>query len=354
MAEVIGLGMTHFPPFMGPDEAFSRAFHRMLASPAMNPKMKDPANWPADLREEYGDDKGRAAAARHREKIVEGLRTVRAALDEFRPDVVLVWSDDQYENFRETVVPAYCVKAYGDLELTPWANAEQSVFAHTNVWGEGPDRVFRMTGAREIGKKLTTALLEQGFDVAYAYEPGFEDGLPHAWMNTLMYLDYDRTGFDYPVLPVAVNGYGRFVISHKGRYPDLTRSVEPDDLDPPAPQPWRTFDFGAACARFLRDSPWRVALVASSSWSHGFLARANHFLYPDIESDQRRYQALVEGRYDEWRSVPLAELEAYGAGEVLNWVCLAGAANELGLRVRWSSLVTSRIFNSNKCFAVLS
>ena len=35
----------------------------------------------------------------------------RAALDAFNPDFVLMWGDDQYENFREDIIPAYCISA---------------------------------------------------------------------------------------------------------------------------------------------------------------------------------------------------------------------------------------------------
>ena len=51
----------------------------------------------------------------------------------------------------------------------------------------------------------------------------------------------------------------------------------------------------------MRESPWRVALIASSSWSHAFLTDKNHQLYPDIEADRRLYEALRVGDYDTWR-----------------------------------------------------
>lgn len=353
MGDIIGLGITHFPPLMGPDSAFSRAFHRMLANPGMPEHLRDPANWPAELREQYGDDQGAAAAADHRSRIVAGLRRVRAALDDFDPDVVLIWADDQYENFREGGVPAYCVQAFGDMTLHPWKDGEQAEFADDNVWGEDADRVLEFRGAHDIGKKVTEGLLASGFDVAYSYEPLFHAGLSHAFMNSLLYLDYDRTGFDYPVLPIAVNCYGRFVVSHRGRYPDLTESVDLDDLDPPAPQPWRCYDFGKAVARVLADSPWRVAIIASSSWSHGFLTRKHNFLYPDVDADRAVYEQFSAGNFPALRALSQRDVEDSGQQELLNWVCLSGAAEELGLSVEWSDLVTTRLFNSDKCLAVL-
>jgi hypothetical protein len=338
---------------MGPDAGFTFALERMLTDPGMPEELKDPANWPAEMRAEFDDDRGAAAATVHRERVVEGLRQVRRAIDEFEPDVVLVWADDQYENFREGGIPAFCVEAFEDMVLHPWRDGEQSRYAENNVWGEGPEHTVKFRGAPAFGKRIVGDLLDAGFDVAYAYESQFPAGLSHAFLNTLLFLDYDRQGFDYPVLPIAVNCYGRFVISHRGRFPDLTASVELEDLDPPPPQPWRCFDFGAACGRIVAASGMRVAVVASSSWSHGFLTRKNNFLYPDLAADEAAYEAFRNGRFSEWRTMSRDAIEQSGQPEILNWVCLAGAAAELGLEVDWSDLATTQIFNSNKCFAVL-
>ena len=115
-------------------------------------------------------------------------------------------------------------------------------------------------------------MLTEGIDVAYAYKP-LQHTLGHAFSNSVLYLDYDRKGFDYPVVPFAVNAYGRWLVASSGVPMSPTSAGdlgELDELDPPAPQPWRCFDVGAAVARALEKSPWRVAVVASSSWSHSF------------------------------------------------------------------------------------
>jgi len=54
----------------------------------------------------------------------------------------------------------------------------------------------------------------------------------------------------------------------------------------PAPSPARCFDLGQALARALKPSPWRIALIATASFSHAFLTKKNHFFYPDMESDR--------------------------------------------------------------------
>src|SRR5437763_8272725 len=84
---------------------------------------------------------------------------------------------------------------------------------------------------------------------------------------------------------------------------------------PPGPNPRRCFDIGAATAKALADSPWRVALIASSSWSHAFLTPKNHYLYPDNASDRARFDELASGKLARWRELSTAEIEAAGQQE---------------------------------------
>ena len=105
--------------------------------------------------------------------------------------------------------------------------------------------------------------------------------------------------------------------------------VHADEPDPPSPSPRRCFEVGQATARVLRDSPWRVVMMASSSWSHAFLTEKNFWAYPDLEADRALLEHLKSGDYDKWKDVDLSSIEASGQQEVLNWFCLVGAMSEL-------------------------
>ena len=171
-------------------------------------------------------------------------------------------------------------------------------------------------------------------------------------LNTLLFLDYDRKGFDIPVVPFAVNCYGSKVISNRGGilpHKENGKFLEPD---PPGPSIKRCMQVGAATARALMQSPWRVALVASSSWSHAFLTEKNHFLWPDIDSDRAMFEALQAGDYDAWKDVSTPQIEAAGQQELLNWACLLGAMAELERKPEVLDYVETYVFNSNKCMAV--
>lgn len=351
MAEILGIGLSHYPPFCLPDSEMSGILRWTLQDPAIPAKEKDPANWPARMREEWGDDFGARAAAEHRRQCIAGFDRVRAALDAFAPDVLIIIGDDQYENFRDDVIPPFTVCAFDDIDLRPWSHAQASSLMKEkkNVWGEDESLCYRLRGRPDIAKHLATGLIERDFDVAYAYKPLHHPSVAHAFTNAILYLDYHRKGFDHPTICLPLNCYGRRVIATRGF---LSRNWSDIEFDPPSPSPKRCMQLGAAMAQVLRESPWRVALLASSSWSHAFLCDATWRIRPDTPADRRLYAALREGRYDEWRGTTLQAVEAAGQQEVLNWFVLAGAMEATGSKLDWSQLVETDVFNSNKVFAV--
>jgi len=148
VGEILGLGLTHYPPLVGRDENMAGILRTILRDPGLPERYRDPANWPAPMRREYGDDGGTASAAAHRAWLVRHFRDARKTLDDFRPDVVVIWGDDQHENFTDDVIPPFCVLAYDAVE----ARHRNRDVETPNVWGEGPDTVFRITGHREAGK----------------------------------------------------------------------------------------------------------------------------------------------------------------------------------------------------------
>jgi len=345
LAEILGLGITHYPG-LTPRAARPTSLLRLLQDPGLPEPLRTPQGWPEVMRREWGNDQGAAFAAQHRTVVADEIRRARTVLDEFKPDFVVIWGDDQYENFREDVVPGFCVLAYDEMELKPWAKPG----IPANFWGEAEDTTFRVRGHREGAKHLASSLIEQDFDVAYAYKP-LHQTLGHAFSNSVLYLDWDRRGFDVPVVPFSVNCYGRRLIPLKGYMELLANPVSERDFDPPSPSPSRCFDLGAACARALADSPWRVALIASSSWSHAFLTRKHHYLYPDTPADRVLYEALRAGDFAAWRGTSLAQVEDAGQQELLNWFCLVGAMAELGRRPDYSVFIETCIMNSNKVIA---
>lgn len=343
MAEILGVGMTHYPGMVF-NGSLSGVLERTLQQAAVPAGVKDPNTWPAGMRAEWENKS--AAEVEHRDRHLRAFRQIRTAIDEFNPDVVVIWGDDQYENFRETIVPPFCIHIFDEQACQPFHGARGEV---GNVWGVASDTVVNLKGHRAAGKELTARLLDQGFDVSYSYKPSVPSGMAHAHLNTVVFLSVEEHSFPYPVIPVSVNCYGSSVIAHRGFVRYVTPEAEPD---PPSPSPRRCFDLGGAMARALRDSPYRAVLIGSSSWSHAFLTDKNHWLHPDREADTALFEDLKAGRFDRWRDLTLDDIEESGLHEFLNWICLAGAMAELNYKPEIIDYVESYIFNSSKAFAL--
>ncbi len=351
MGEVLGLGITHYPNLTVKGNMTSR-IKMLLADPLLPEHLRSVENWDPTMREQWGADEGQAHSDAHRQEMIERFRKARAELDAFNPDFVLIWGDDQYENYREDCVPAFSVMAYDEVAFQPWKANRRG----KNWWDEPEDKTFTVKGHRDAGRYIATSLLHDGIDIAYSYKPlHAHGGLGHAFANSILYLDFDRKGFPYPVVPFSVNAYGRTLVGSHGSPmtpSEMAHLLGEGEMDPPGPQPWRCFDVGAAVARAVERSPWRVALIASSSWSHSFLVAKNALMFPDVESDKRYYEALREGNWDVWRNTTIEQAEDRGHHELLNWFLLAGAMSELGRKPTESVFLESWISNSDKVFAI--
>ena len=121
MGEILGIGATHYPPGLVPEEYKPWPLARMLQTdPRIPAHLKDPANWPEPMRAEWGDDEGITSHKAHRARVFKAFRQIREEIDAFQPDFILIWGDDQYENFKEDIIPPFCVLAYEQLTFQPY------------------------------------------------------------------------------------------------------------------------------------------------------------------------------------------------------------------------------------------
>jgi hypothetical protein len=345
MAEILGLGLSHYPGPLVPAELWPQMLKTNVEKGRVPPAVyADQSKWPKPMLAEWGADEGISSARGHQARLLAGFRELRRRLDAFKPDIVLIWGDDQFENFRKDGVPAFCVYIFDEIVSMPLASNARGPFrTERNSWGLPPKTPLPITGHREGASQLARALLADEFDIAYAFETRHEHGFSHAFSNTVLFLVYDKRGFSYPVIPFHVNCYGSQM---------MTTAARQAIICPPSPTPKRCFDLGAAVARFFRTSPWRVALIGSSSWSHGSLTKKHQRLYPDAVADRQRLDELRSGSFGDWRRLDIAQIEDSGQHEFLNWICLAGAMVELGYKAEIVDYVESYLFNSSKCFAV--
>ena len=308
--------------------------------------MKNPSNWPEPMRIEYGEDEGYASAVRLRERMVAGFRKLRKELDEFNPDFVVIWGDDQYENFREDIIPPFCVLAYDEFECKPFG--EEGHATRRNVWDEPGGHHLQVPGTQ--GRRAL---------------PGVRHDRPGAWTWPMLISPSTSRAWATP----SSTPSSTWTTTARGSTTPWFRcwstamaaassatgggSVEHSpDPDPPGPSPKRCMEIGKAAAQAIKESPYRVALIASSSWSHAFLTEKHHWLYPDIESDRARFAEMKDGDYQAWARISTPQIEDAGQQELLNWACLVGAVDELGYKADIVDWYETYIFNSTKCLAV--
>jgi hypothetical protein len=160
MGEILGIGTTHHPSLTGTDEAFAATWQRIINAPRVDAKWRDKRNWPAGMLDEVGNDMGLAAGKRYRERMWANFRKQRKIVDDFKPDFIVIIADDQYENFKETIIPPFCV--YGlddDFEQEVWSHGY--IAKQANYWGEPHDWKMKTHGHREGAKYLTAGLINR-------------------------------------------------------------------------------------------------------------------------------------------------------------------------------------------------
>jgi len=99
-------------------------------------------------------------------------------------------------------------------------------------------------------------LRDQDIHVPYAYRLRYQNGLAHSFINTLLFLDPDRRGFDYPVLPIHINCYGGDLIRQRGgaRAPSDV-DEEPDPSAPSAAASNESAKRTLACTALIWPTP---------------------------------------------------------------------------------------------------
>jgi hypothetical protein len=72
-----------------------------------------------------------------------------------------------------------------------------------------------------------------------------------------------------------------------------------------------------------------VAVVASSSWSHSFLAHKFDCSVIDLDTDRRYLELVREGKGSELAKLTPEELQNSGDHEILNWIIALGILGDV-------------------------
>jgi 3-O-methylgallate 3,4-dioxygenase len=230
---------------------------------------------------------------------VEAIGKLRERINELSPDVLIVVGDDQHENLIDDNMPPFTI--YMGEE------AEASVSLRYLKQPRSENRTKYYMDAK-MAEALVNGLMDAGFDPSYSKQTRYDGGLGHAFARVLKFLIPEPK---YRVIPVMVNTYY-----------------------PPAPSAKRCLQFGQALAAIIRQysSQDRVVLVASGGLSHTKI---------DEDLDRRFIRALETNETDYMSTMPSSVFRE-GTSEILNWIVIAGAANQKGTMVNYSPLYRTR------------
>ena len=299
MGEILGLGCSHAPMILNPPEQWPEIRRRIYGGvPNYQP--------PAKMTEELGGDNGLSHDKVNQQRIVDAFAVLKDKLQAWNPDLVIVVGDDQAENFRRDNLPTFCLYTGDQVDGYPFHRPGGKI----NIWDQPQDKKYTFQTPGDFAKDMVSFLILEGFDMSSATElKGWEWGLPHAHINPLMFLNQEC---NLPVLPLFVNCYGE----------------EAGPGYPPRPTAKRCYELGQAIGRFLEGRAERVAIVASSSWSHSFLTHRYNLCEFDEEFDRRTLGWLKEGKGSKVAELTPEDIRLSGDHEFLNWIITLGVVGD--------------------------
>ncbi len=129
----------------------------------------------------------------------EGFRVLRERIAELKPDVLIVFSDDQLECFDFNNYPAFAVYVGAEFRKSPRRRGEGQPQMGRHV---EPGAVFQ--GHPELAVSVLTGLMKRGFDPSFCMDmPKPDRGLAGGVIRSAEEL----TDWSMPIVPVMMNLY---------------------------------------------------------------------------------------------------------------------------------------------------
>jgi Catalytic LigB subunit of aromatic ring-opening dioxygenase len=195
-------------------------------------------------------------------RIQNSFATLRRKLNEARPDVIVIFGDDQLECFDFNNFPSFAV--YVGEEFEGNLSSGDARFGRGAPEQYPPAPRARMKGHPPLAVGLLTGLMQHGFDPAFCMDmPKPERGVGHAFMRP----GESLTDLQTPVIPVLLNCYYA-----------------------PQPTAMRCYQLGKAVREIIEAYPdeLRVAIVGSGGMWHTPGAK-NAWLDERFDREELRY-----------------------------------------------------------------
>lgn len=240
----------------------------------------------------------------------QALQQLASVFDRVKPDVAVIFGNDQMELFTEENIPALAVYCGDTILNEPYddetmANLPPGI--PVSVPGHIPPGGATYQGHPELGRHIIASVLRDGFDVAALRRfPSAHPTIPHAFGFVYRQLMSDRV---VPSVPVFSNTF----------YP------------PNQPTAARCGAFGRAVMKAVQAWPddTRVALIASGGLSHFVIDEVldGKVLEAIRSRDATSLEALDESVFQS------------GSSEIKNWIPLMSAMAEL----RWPATIVDYV-----------
>jgi len=301
---VLGLGVSHTPQMSLPSENWADyAARDATAFPLIFRRKR----WDFDelvaarAGEGFAEHVSEGTFARMHAEINTAVSGLAEALEQARPDVVVVVGDDHHEMYTEDSMPTFAVYWGEQAEsfVPDWVFPQVQPAAWA-LFGDGPE-VYPCHS--DLGRHLIVDLNRRGYDVAQLRAQPEGQSVGHGFIvvrNRLM----DREQAPIPMVPFIVNTY----------------------FEPNRPTPQRCWDIGKGLRQAIEAYPadLRVAVIATGGLSHFVV---------DERLDRQLLSAIGSRSAEEIAALELEDFTS-GTSEGLCWVIAGGACSDLDMEVR--------------------
>jgi OH-DDVA oxygenase len=231
---------------------------------------------------------------------------MKAIYDEVRPDIAVVFGNDQGEVFLEDMSPAIAVfdgESFWNQPTSETQIPKSPPGLYEAEWGHNPAARTSYPGCRELARAIVGDAVRDGFDVArfsiiQERESNWASGIGHAFGFLHQRIMNDHM---IPQVPIFFNTF----------YP------------PNQPTARRCFEFGRSVGRTIRawQNEARVVVFGSGGMTHFVIDEAFDRFFLDC-LDRRDGEALCAIEENVLQS---------GTSEFKNWIGAAGVLFETSL-----------------------
>jgi hypothetical protein len=225
-------------------------------------------------------------------RCMRAFEVLRARLRDARPDVVIIFGDDQLEQFDFSNLPAFCVfagESISGYRISPFFGLPVGRARPTRP--KTPEHWVTLKGHPALARRLVVELMSRRFDMAFSLN-GNREGIGHAFTRPLEYLLSDAA---IPVIPIYINCYYG-----------------------PQPTGQRCYELGRALREIVDAWPsdTRIAVIGSGGLWH---TPMEPNAYIDLAFDRRILDALSHGDADTMAAIfdsRQPDVDPSDAGEV--------------------------------------